>query len=935
MKHKRKLIEVSIPLDVINDASAYDTLPGIGAHPKGLHYWWARVPLPAARAVLFTSLVDDPSDDPRFASASEAEQEAERERLFDVIRRLTPKRPHEHPEVFEEGLREIRRSCDGDLPAVVDPFCGGGAIPLEAHRLGLEAYAGDLNPMAVLITRAQLEVLPAFKDQPPVNPRSRAEIGSESSWDRGRGLAEDVRYYGERILERARSELGEYFPDATLPESHGGRKAPVLAWIWARTVRCPNPACGAETPLVRSFNLCTKKGKRAWVRPVVLDQKDPPEIRFEVDSGGKGSPLKGTIGRGGGHCVACESAISLDYVREQGQEGHLGQRLMAVVADGDPGRVYVTATHEHEEIARAVEPTWTPDFDLATHPQYMGTPRYGLTQFSDLFTSRQAAALSSIVDLIGGVRAEIESAGHAAGLPDDGVRTVNGGRGATAYADAVQTFLSFAVDRLADYNCALSRWKASGEQQMQLFARQAIPMVWDFAEANVLGEKAICWHNAVKITADSMETVLVDDESRGEVSQHDATRPRAYSGPVVVCTDPPYYDNVPYSDLADFFYVWSRRILGDVYPNLLGTLLDPKNEELVADVQRFGGPEAAKEHFEEGFRRAFTQFREAMDPRFPLTLFYAFKQGEDEITVEGSAARTTGWETILQALVDTGFQVTATWPISASQKWRIRAMGSNTVTSYIVLACRPRSPEAPLTTRREFLAELRRELPEALSHLQLGNIAPVDLAQAAIGPGMAVFSRYSKVLETDGEMNVRGALRAIIETLDTALAEQESEFDADTRWAIAWFDQYGMDEGPYGAAETLSKAKNTSVSGLVEAGVVSAGGGKVRLLSRDELEETWDPASDSRLTVWEATQYLIRALDQEGETGAAAILEKIGGLGDVARDLSYRLYTMSERKSRPKEALAYNSLVVAWPEIKKLAGGSHGESPEQTELLSD
>lgn len=932
MGYQKKLIEVAIPLDVINDASAYDTLPGIGAHPKGLHYWWARVPLPSARAVLFSSLVDDPSADPRFASATAEEQEQERQRLFSVLRRMMPKKPHEKPRVFEAALTEIRRCADGGLPQVSDPFSGGGAIPLEAQRLGLKAFAGDLNPIAVLITRAQLEILPAFRRQAPVNRESRSAIASGEAWDRARGIAADVRYYGERIRAQAQERLGHLYPPARLGAGNRSREAPVIAWIWARTVRCPNPACGAEAPLLRSLQLSTKKGKRAWLRPVIRRDSRPPVIAFEVQTKGAPPSSAGTIGRGGGHCLACESVISLDHVREQGRKGNLGERLVAIVADGNPGRVYLSADEDHERVAREVSPGWVPDTSLPERALGFRVQNYGLTRHADLFTVRQATALSTIADLIREVRKNVEEDAVASGLPRD-IPFSEGGRGATAYADAVQTFLAFAVDRLADFNCALSRWKASGEQQMQLFARQAVPMVWDFAEANVLGDKAICWHTAVEITADSIETVLVDGGELGEAQQHDATRPRDFGAPVVVCTDPPYYDNVPYADLSDFFYVWSRRILAEVHPDLFRTMLVPKDEELVADAERFNGKDAARDHFESGFRRAFARFRETMDSRYPLTLFYAFKQGEDEITVEGTVAHTTGWETILQALVDTGFQVTATWPVSASQKWRMRAMGSNTVTSYIVLACRPRGTDAPLTTRRDFLAELREQLPVALHHLQLGNIAPVDLAQAAIGPGMAVFSKYSKVLETDGEMKVRGALHAIIETLDTALAEQEAEYDADTRWAIAWFQQYGMDEGPYGVAETLSKAKNTSVSGLVEAGVVKSGGGKVRLLTRDELDEEWDPATDPRLTVWEATQYLIRALDKEGEDSAARLLRKIGGLGDTARDLAYRLYTTSERKSRAKEALAYNSLVVAWPEIKKLAGVARPAGPEQTELL--
>ena len=932
---RKKLIEVALPLEAINDASAYDTLPGIGAHPKGLHYWWARVPLPSARAVLFSSLVDDPSSDPRFAAATEEEQQRERERLFDLLRAMMPKRPHDAPEIFETAYAEVERSCGGTPPAVADPFCGGGAIPLEAHRLGLKTFAGDLNPIAVLTTRAQLEVLPRFRDVPPVNPTSRDEIASDDGWTRGRGLAADVRYYATRIGETLQQELGSHYPDAEIPTAGGTTTAPVLTWLWARTVRCPNPGCGASAPLIRSLNLSTKKKRRAWLVPVVDRDATPPTISFRVESQGTPGRTKGTIGRGGGRCLACDSPIPLKYIREQGQERLLGQQLVAIVADGNPGRVYLEANADQEHIAKSAKPTWTPDLRLAVHPQYMGTPRYGLTRLSDLFTSRQLTALATIADRIRTLRPEIVNDAKAAGMPGSAPRLVEGGAGAEAYADAIMTFLAFALDRLADFNCALSRWKPSGEQQMQLFSRQAIPMVWDFAEANVLGSKAISWKTAAELTASSMETVLVNSGEAGEVKQQDAAQPRNFGQSVLISTDPPYYDNVPYADLADFFYVWARRVLHDVHPDIFETVLVPKDDELVADTERFDGKDRAKEHFESGFRKAFAEFKQAMDPRFPLTLFYAFKQGEDEITLEGRKARSTGWETILQALVDTGFQVTATWPVSASQKWRLRAMGSNTVTSYIVLACRPREPGAGLTSRREFLSELRRELPVALDRLRSGNVAPVDLAQAAIGPGMAIFSRYDRVLSTQGDMSVADALHAIIETLDSTLNQQESDFDSDTRWAISWFNQFGMESGPYGAAETLSKAKNTSVDGLVTAGIVHSKAGKVRLLTRDELDPEWDPRADDRLTVWEGTQHLARTLADDGEQATARLLSRIGGLSEMVRDLAYQLHSIAQRKGRSDDALAFNSLIVAWPELLRLARRESSRGPDQGSLFTD
>ena len=501
-------------------------------------------------------------------------------------------------------------------------------------------------------------------------------------------------------------------------------------------------------------------------------------------------------------------------------------------------------------------------------------------------------------------------------------------KNAQAHTATVITFLALALDRCADFNCGLSTWKPSGQQQMHLFSRQAIPMVWDFAEANLLGEKAICWHNAVDITADAIETTFPANAKEGRARQVDAATSWNDLRGLLVSTDPPYYNNIGYAALSDFFYVWLRRTIGDLYPDLFKTILVSKDPELIAAPERFeGDKEKAKQHSESGFRKAFTVLREKMDHRFPLTVYYAFKQEDEEAGEDGGEEattngvdRTTGWETLLDALLGSGFQITATWPVRASQKWCMVAMGTNALASYIVLACKPRPDDAPQCSRREFMNELKRQLPSALKDLQQGNIAPVDLAQASIGPGMAVFSRYSRVMESSGNpMSVRTALALINQTLDEVLAEQEAEFDADTRWALSWFEQHGTDEGEFGVAETLSKAKNTAINGLVEDGMVSARGGKVKLIDRNNMPEDWDPSKDKRLTVWEATQNLIRALDQKGEQGAADLLRRLGGLGETARDLAYRLYSICERKKWAQEALAYNSLVIAWPEITKLA----------------
>lgn len=923
----KKLIEVALPLPEINDASAYDKMPGIGPHPKGIHHWWARLPLPTARAVLFASVVDDPSSHPEKFPTEEA-QNAERERLFDIIRDLMQKKLHERPDVYAKAREEMLKHTGGKLPPVLDPFAGGGSIPLEAARLGFEAHAADLNPVAVLLNKCNLELVPRWLDRPPVNPEVRRNALRETGWTGAGGLAEDVRYYGNLIRERAIAKIGHLYPKVKLPEEYGGREANVIAWIWARTVASPNPAVqGVHVPLISTYWLSSKKGQLAWLKPVV--DKNAGSWRFAVQTGEPANRKLVSSGTKAGKgskftCLLTGAPIKGDYIQEQGKTGRIGYRLIAVVADLGRGRTYLPANDHQTEIIEQATPGWYPEERLSTHPQYMGAPRYGMARFGDLFTPRQLTTMVTLSDLVKDVRQDVLADARKAGISD---------AEADVYAKTITTFLALALDRCADFNNALCTWNSSNQKVMHLFGRQAIPMVWDFAEANILGDSVGAWATCGSYVADCIEVLGKSSGSGGNGLQVDASGAWNDTRGLLVSTDPPYYDNIPYSDISDFFYVWLRRTIGPIFPHLFGTVLTPKNPELVASSLRHeGNLIAAKVHFETGFRKAFTTLQEKMDPRFPLTVYYAFKQedeqsgsddadnGDGEGTSNG-VDLTTGWETLLDALLGSGFQITATWPVRASQQWRMRSMGSNALASYIVLACRPRPTDAPQCSRREFLNEMKKELPTALKHLQQGNIAPVDLAQAAIGPGMAVFSRYAKVVESSGNaMTVRTALALINQTLDEVLAEQEAEFDADTRWALAWFDQYGMEEGEFGVAETLSRAKNTAVNGLVQAGIVVARSGKVRLVKRNELPEDWDPSSDKRLTVWEATQHLIRALDQHGESGAADLLRKLGGtVGEMARELSYRLHKICEKNSWSSEALAYNSLVLAWPELTRLS----------------
>ncbi|GAA6763459.1 MULTISPECIES: DUF1156 domain-containing protein [Thermus] len=923
----KKLIEVALPLEAINREASREKSIRHG-HPSTLHLWWARRPLAAARAVLFASLVDDPG-----VHLPPEEAQQERERLFELLERLVNwdnvKNPQEalNPGqgVIAEAQYEIAKSLARSLgqappaskedrpaieallrqaPPVLDPFAGGGTIPLEAQRLGLSAHAGDLNPVAVLLNKALLEIPARFAGLPPVNPEYRAKANASDRFHGAQGLAWDVRHYGAWMRERARERIGHLYPEVD------GKT--VIAWIWARTVTCPNPGCRAEAPLVRSFWLSKKKGKEAFVVPKVAGGR----VSFRVEHKGK-PPVEGTINRRGGICLVCGSAIPLEHVRQEGKAGRLGARLMAIVAEGQGGRSYHAPEPEHERVAHKAKPVWKPDTQLAHDPRNIWCTQYGLTTHADLFTPRQLEALTTFADLVAEARERAYQDALKAGFPDDGVPLAQGGREARAYAEAVGVYLALALNHMTNRHSTLATWDASRDNVRSVFARQALPMTWDFAEANPFGEATGAWEGMVDWVARALEALPAHPP--GQARQVNATESvNGVPSPPLISTDPPYYDNISYAALSDFFYVWLRRTLKDTYPELFRTLLVPKEEELIADPYRHGGKEAAKRRFEEGMRQVFRHLRAKAHPDYPLSLYYAFKQ--QEVDEEGQEEEgtpqvaSTGWETFLQGLVDEGFQITATWPMRTELANRPRGQGANALASSIVLVCRPRPQGAPRATRQDFLRALRQELPEALRALTQGSIPPVDLAQSAIGPGMAVFSRYAAVLEPDGRpLSVREALALINQVLDEFLAEEEAEFDPDTRFAIAWYEQYGYEEGPYGDAETLAKAKNVAVAGLVEGGILHAKGGKVRLLRPEEYPEDWDPSADKRPSVWEAAHHLIRLLAGPGESAAAALLARLAGnLQEGARALAYRLYQIAEREGRAEDALNFNLLAGSY-----------------------
>lgn len=914
---KKKLIEVALPLEKINKESAREKSIRHG-HPSTLHLWWARRPLAACRAVLFAQLVDDPSAHPEIFTTEE-EQEKERKRLFDIIEELVEWENANNDDVLRRAREEILKSTGANPPLVLDPFCGGGSIPLEAQRLGLEAHASDLNPVAVLITKALIEIPPKFAGLPPVHPNGQNRMLS-GGYRGAQGLAEDIRYYGKWMRDEAERRIGHLYPKVKLPAEQGGGEATVIAWLWARTVASPNPACeGAHVPLVRSYTLSTKPGKKIWVEPVV-DRKSNT-YRFEVRRG-IGMPPEGTINRRGGRCLLSGVPIPFEYIRAEGKAGRMGCRLMAIVAEGANGRVYLSPESSHERIAACSSPADAPDTTLPEQALGFRVQLYGMNRHRDLFTPRQLVALTTFSDLVMEARERVLIDAKRAGMASGGKRLEEGGDGAEAYADAVGLYLALSVSRLANRSSTICFWDTQGEKIQQVFARQAIPMTWDYCEGNPFSNSTGNFMGQLEYLARVLEA-LPGKRAGGYCVQSDASSPAGHIGTYVVASDPPYYDNIGYADLSDYFYIWIRRSLVSVFPGLLSTLLVPKEAELIASPYRHrGDAESARLFFEGGLRRAFEAIREYHRAEYPLTLFYAFRQTEHIEDTDGNGSLisvSTGWESMLTALLDTGFMVTGTWPIRTELTGNLKK-GVSALASSIVLVCRLRPSTSTPTTRRDFLNAAKRELPTALRRLQQGNIAPVDLAQAAIGPGMAVFSRYSRVIEADGTaMSVRTALALINQVVDEYLTEQEADYDPDTRWAVAWFEQHGMSEGPFGDAETLSKAKNTSIQGLERAGVLIARAGKVRLLKASEMRPDWNPSADDRITVWESVQQLVRAHQDGGDSSAARILSKLGSLADSARDLAYRLYSVCERKGWASEAYLYNALVASWSDIAKSA----------------
>ena len=901
--YKPKLIEVALPLAAINKEAAREKSIRHG-HPSTLHLWWARRPLAAARAVIWASLVDDPSAD---ESLSPEEQETERQRLFGILERLVKWENSNNSSVLAEARAEVHRCFPDGPPPILDPFAGGGAIPLEAQRLGLKALSGDLNPVAVLVQRAMLEIPHGFDGHPPVHPDNDRDL---MTWSGAQGLAADVTAYGEWMREEAQRRIGHLYPDVTSPD---GKKLTPIAWIWARTVESPDPAWHGHVPLVATWILRRKKAKpKVWVEPLVDDETQT--ITYKVREGGE-PRHKRTVFGGKGTCIATGVAISDKYIKSEGRNGRLGNQLIAVVVEGRRKRIYCDPTSSelaHTEVPRVAGSLEEP---MPHFSQYLNLPAYGMDKWSTLFMSRQLATLTTFSSLLPLVRRQILADAMTAGYFDDEVPLRHSGTGVTAYADAVITYLAFGIDRCAARWTHLAVWHNVRETLEHIFRLNAFQMTWVHADGNPFSESTGNWLGQLKWITKCISRLPHNVQEGSEIIQLDARAHIRRHNSVVISTDPPYYDNIPYADLSDFFYVWLRRNLSDVWPDEFATILTPKYDELIASRYRAGSKKAADRHFESGMAHFMEKIPQVQDSASPATIYYAYKTKK---TKKGEVV-STGWATFLQAVIGAGLQITATWPMRTEMPGGTRMVGRGALSSSVVLACRPRSRCVPDSTRGKFISALRDELPRAVKVLQSGNIAPVDLPQSTIGPGIKIFSRYAKVVEADNSpMSVSDALAIINDVLGEILDGTEAELDPDTRFAITWYAQYGYEPASYGDADNLARAKDTSLDGIERSGIGQARAGKFRLYRRDELNSDLLPIESAQRTVWSVTQHLIAALDRS-ELEAASLLNQLGAHAESAHQLAYVLFTKATEAGNADEAAAYNGLINAWPILKSIS----------------
>jgi putative DNA methylase len=951
---RRKLIEVSIPLEAINKASLREKQIKTGK-PLQIHHYWARRPLTTCRAILFSQLVDDPSAWPeRFPT--EESRSSERRRLHKIIEELVPWEASNDPRVLNAARWEIARSVawakgaeppskddtdavlaylQANAPAVYDPFSGGGSIPLEAQRLGLRAYGSDLNPVAVLLGKALIEIPPIFVGRPPVNPatRSDAKHGQLRNWKGIQGLADDVGHYARWMRDQATQRIGHLYPPANVPNSNA---ASVIAWIWARTVRSPDPSAkGAMVPLASSFLLSTKGVTKSWVE-LVPDPTAPDGYQFRVQTGKPSKQTeelarKGTkTSRGQFACALTGAPIGEEYIRLEGKNRRLGVRLMALVAEGSRKRIYLSPTNEHEAIALSARPEWEPEGEMYEKALGFRVPAYGITRWAQLFTARQLVALTTYSGLIEEVRRMVYEDAQATKWSDDDDALHRGGTGSQAYADAIATYLALALDRVADWNNTGSRWESKVEVPQQLFARQVISMNWDFAEANPIGSSTGSLMATVENMRRAFEAISLINPGAASVELADAATCDLPDHTVVVSTDPPYYDNIGYADLSDFFYAWLRPSIGKVWPDLFRRLATPKSEELVATPFRNGGKSQAENFFMKGMGAALTSIQKLSSETHPVAIYYAFKQAE--LADEGITS--AGWASFLQAIITGGFTICGTWPVRTELANRMRGQGSNALASSIVLVCRKRSENADATNRSDFIRALKEELPAAIDAIRKAGVGPVDMQQSVIGPGMGIFSQFRVVLEDDDTaMPVKTALAVINRIWEEIENELDTAFDAETQVALAWFGSFGLEPRSSGELITLANAKNVPSNSLFSSGVFKDLKGKAALMPRHELPADWSPTKDRSLTVWECVQHTARVLnaDYGGASAAAKLVAEMGAKATEARALAYRLFEISTKNGWSAEALVYNELAQEWPNLEDLASSDRTEPAEPTQ----
>ena len=896
---KRKLIEVAIPIDIINNASIREKSIRHG-HPSTFHIWWARRPLATCRAVLFCQLVDDPSSFPdKFPTAGAIIKE--RARLFSIVERLVKWENSNNKSVLDEAKTEIRKCFDGTLPEIYDPFSGGASIPLEAHRLGLNVRGSDLNPVPVLIGKALLEFPLEFKGKPPLHPG----IKRQTHYENMDGLAEDIRYFARVLRDRTWESVGHLYPKVQLESRDGNGSATVLSWIWVRTVTSPDPAMqGALIPLVASYWLCKKPNKKVWVEPYISNKRvcftvktGTPTDEREIDRGNK-------VSRGANFvCQLSGTAVTAEYVKTQGNAGKMGWQLLAIVAESSSGRKYISPNDKHKNTAFSESPSWKPDFPMSQHSQYMTVTNYGVNRWSDYFMARPTIALTKFLSNIPEVCNDV--------ITDK------------KYRQLIETYLTLGVSRLAGFQAMGTHWGKNVESVIPVFSMQALPMRWDITESNPFSNSSGNFLGQIEFMAQVIRN-LPECYSDILIDQYNATE--ANFSNYVVSTDPPYYDNIPYADLSDFYYVWLRKGLRSIYPNLFETILVPKDDELVADRERHLGKENAEKFFLNGMTTVISNMANQGIPSLPTTLYYAYRQGE--VNEDGKSPR--GWATFLQAIANSGFQINATWPIR-TEFLVGKKQSKNALSTSIILVCRPRRRDAGSITRSEFIKEIRHEILGGLQRLRDASISPTDLPQSSIGPGISVYTKYDSVLEADDSvMDVKTALQLINGELDDIVNDLQGNFDTVTRFLISWYEQLGLHGGEFGKADSIARARGTSVDNASSVGLVKSSGGTVRILHRSELSDDWAESPKLLDTVWGSCQGVIRVLEQSGEMKAAAFLKTLSGTRiEEIKDLAYCLYDISINKiNNAKEANSYNALISVWSDLMQHASTSYLDDSE-------